>query len=28
VADIAWCADGPPSAPFDRAALSLLGFAR
>ena len=28
VADFAWCTDGPPSAPFDRAALSLLGFAR
>jgi len=27
VADIGWCADGPPSAPFDRAALSRLGFA-
>ena len=27
VADIGWCADGRPSAPFDRAGLSLLGFA-
>ena len=27
VADIGWCVDGPPSAPFDRAGLSLLGFA-
>ena len=26
VADIGWCADGPPSARFDRAALSLLGL--
>jgi len=28
VADIGWCADGPPAARLDRAALSLLGFAR
>jgi dethiobiotin synthetase len=28
VADIGWCAAGPPPAPFDRTALSLLGFAR
>jgi len=27
VADIGWCEDAPPSAPFDRAALALLGFA-
>ena len=26
VADIGWCADAPPSARFDRAALSLLGL--
>jgi dethiobiotin synthetase len=27
VADIGWCEDGPSSAPFDRTALALLGFA-
>jgi dethiobiotin synthetase len=27
VADIGWCEDAPPSTPFDRAALALLGFA-
>ena len=26
VADIGWCADGPPPVRFDRAALSRLGF--